>query len=152
MGILIISFLITAVFVFVLLYFIFRKYTSVTNPSKSIGYWLSVVVATPVLYFGIICIWLLLSSQYDAKIFNEENWSTNENTRYEYVDDLIENEKLIGLTIAEVKAMLGEEDNIDDSTITYYIGYSPKYFLNMDPDWLEAKLVDGKVQSVRIRE
>jgi len=56
------------------------------------------------------------------------------------------------MTSTELKTMLGEADHEDDSTVIFYIGYSPKVFLNMDPDWLEAYLVDGAVSSTLIRE
>ncbi len=65
---------------------------------------------------------------------------------------MIESKKLIGLTSGELKSLLGEADYEDDSIISFYIGYSPKHFLNMDPDWLKTNLIDGKVSNTYIRE
>lgn len=81
-----------------------------------------------------------------------EKWTESRDSRYLYVEDLVDDEKLIGLTSSELKSMLGEADHEDDSTMIFYIGYSPKYFLNMDPDWLETTLINGRVSKVNVRE
>ena len=152
MGILVLSFLVTSVLVFVGLFLLFRKYSSRKKPLSNLYYWITAIVATPCLYIGFLLIWLVVSSSYERKEFDKENWAENRDTRYVYVEDLVDGEKLIGLTSSELKSMLGEADHENDSTMTFYIGYSPKHFFNMDPDWLETNLIDGKVNNVYVRE
>lgn len=152
MGILFISFLATTILVFLLVFLLFRKFSQRKNISKDPRYWLVSVVASPVVYIGFLLIWLLMSSSFEAKEFTKENWANNRNTRYEYVSDLIDNNKLIGLTKIELDSTLGKADYEDDSITQYYIGYSPKVLLNNDPDWLITDLVEGKVSNAYIRE
>jgi len=60
-------------------------------------------------------------------------------------DDLVDNEKLIGKTKEEIKELLGqEENNLDASRWTYYIGYKPS-IIGIDPDVLEIEFKDDKV-------
>jgi amino acid transporter len=152
MGIVIFSLLVTAVLVFTGLFFLFRKFNSKTKPMSNIYYWITAFIATPTFYIVFLFIWFFASSSYETQEFNKKNWTENRDSRYVYVDDLIESGKLIGLTSSELKNMLGEADYEDDSIISYYIGYSPKHFLNMDPDWLETDLIDGKVSHTYVRE
>ena len=151
MGILLLSFLLTTLVVFITLFLLFKKFSSKKLPLSNFWYWISSFIATPLVYAGVIFVWFLISSSFEKKEFDKEIWLENRDIRYVYVDDLIDGKKLIGLTSDELKTMLGEVDYEDDSTILFYIGYSPKVFLNMNPDWLETYLVDGKVGSALIR-
>ena len=152
MGIVILSFFVTTVLVFTGLFFLFKKYKPKTKPMGNIYYWITAIIATPAFYMGFLFIWFSASSSYEKREFNKTNWTKYSDNRYLYVDDLIENEKLIGLTSGELKNMLGEAEYENDSIISFYIGYSPKHFLNMDPDRLEAELVDGKVSNTYVRD
>ena len=153
MGIITLSFFATAVLVFVGMFFLLKKFTTKTKPMSTLSYWITAIIATPVLYICFLFIILYISSSsYQSFEFNQENWIENTDSRYIYVDDLIKNEKLIGLTSSELKNMLGEADHEDDSIISFYIGYSPKHLLNMDPGWLVTYMIDGKVNNVYVRE
>ena len=152
MGIVVLSFFVTTVLVFAVLYLLFRKYSSRKNPLSNVYYWLAAIVATPGFYIMFILIWFFVSSSYERKEFDKESWTNNRGSRYVYVEDLIEGEKLLGLTGNELKSMLGEADHEDDSTMTFFIGYSPEHFLNMDPDWLVTDLTDRKVSEAYVRE
>ena len=152
MGIVVLSLFVTTLLVFTGLFLLFRKYRPRKNPLSNLYYWISAIIATPSLYIGFILIWFFVSSSYERKEFDKVDWAENRDSRYEYVEDLVDGEQLIGLTSSELKSMLGEADHEDDSTMTYYIGYCPKHFLNMDPDWLETDLIDGRVCNVNVRE
>ncbi len=152
MGLLVLSLLVTAVLVFAGLFLLFGKYASGKNPLRNLYYWITAIVAIPCFYTGFLLIWFLVSSSYERKAFDKENWAQNRDSRYVYVEDLIDGEKLIGLTGSKLKMMLGKADYEDDSTMIFYIGYSPRHFLNMDPDWLETNLPEGKVSNVYVRE
>jgi hypothetical protein len=152
MGLILSSFISISVLVFSGFYVYFKAKNPTKNPFDTSFYWITSFLSTPVLYVGMIFIWLFISSSYENKIFIEDDWAKNRETRYEYVQDLVENHKLMGITRSELKAKLGEADQEDDSIMTFYIGYSPDHFFNMDPDWLEVVLRDGKVKEVRVRE
>jgi amino acid transporter len=152
MGVFALSLIFVSALVFIGVFLLFKKFKSRSTPFKNPFYWVTAVIVTPVVYIGVISIWFLYTSSYEAKSFDKVDWSENRETRYEYVDDLVDNNKLIGLTKNELGEMLGEFDYEDDSLLIFYIGYSPKYFLNMDPDWLEIDLTDGKVSNVRIKQ
>jgi len=152
MGTVILSILFTIILVFSGLFFLFRKYRSHTNPLRNLYYWITAIVATPIFYIGFLFIWFFASPSYETQEFNKEKWTENRNSRYVYVDNLIDREILIGLTSSELKSILGEADYEDDSTMSFYIGYTPKHFLNMDPDWLVNELINGKVNNVYVRE
>jgi len=98
MGIIVLSFLVTAILVFSALFLLFRKIRSGKNPARDSRYWLTAIIATPIVYIGLLFTWFFFSSSYETKEFNKENWLEDQDTRYVYVDDLIDNEKLIGLT------------------------------------------------------
>lgn len=152
MGIVFLSLLLTAMLIFIGLFFLFRKKNSNKNPLSNLYFWITAIVAIPCFYIGLLFFWFLVSSSYESKEFDTENWADNRDSRYVYVDDLIDGQKLIGITSSEIKSMLGETDYEDDSTMRFYIGYSPKTFLNMNPDWLEIVFIDGKVSKAYVRE
>ncbi len=152
MGIVILSFLVIIFLVFAGLFLLFRKYGSRKSPFINLYYWITAVVITPLLYIGLLFIYLSISSSYERIGFDKENWAENRDSRYIYVEDLVDNNKLIGLTSTELKSMLSDADHEDDSTIIYYIGYSPQHFFNMDPDWLVTDLVNDKVSNAYVRE
>jgi hypothetical protein len=152
MGTLVLSFLVTIVIVFGGMFFAFKKFSSGKKPFSSGFYWLTSIILTPCIYIGVIFVWLSVSSSYEKKPFDADRWAADRHTRYEYVDDLIDNNKIQGLTSSEVVSMLGEADQVDDTAMVYYIGYCPKHFFNMDPDWLVGNLSDGKVSNVYVRE
>ena len=150
MGIILISILIVSVLAFLVTLFFFKRFRPSINPYKNPFYWITAIVMIPIIYVGLLSIWFAVSSSYPERSFDKRKWADERNSRYEYVDDLVKNKKLIGLTSLEVKSMLGEPDSENDSTMTFYIGYSPKYFFNSDPDWLELEFNTGQVYNSRI--
>lgn len=152
MGTIVLLLFVTAILVFTGLYFVFKKFSSKSNPTTNILYWITSMVATPVIFIVVLFSWFSVTSSYQTLEFNKTSWTEKRDSRYVYVDDLIDNQKLIKLNSDELKSLLGEPDYEDDTIATFYIGYSPKHFLNMDPDWLETDLEDGKVRSAVVRE
>ena len=152
MGLIVISFFVTALLVFTIVFLLFRKFGHGNNPFRKSYFWIASIVLTPVIYFGSLFTWFSIAASYEAQEFDKNTWQKNEESRYVFVDDLVEGEKLIGLSRDELESMLGKADYEDDSTMTYYLGYSPGVYLNMDPDWLVSDLTDGKVSYVYIRE
>ena len=63
--------------------------------------------------------------------------------RFEYVDDLIASEVLIGMNQDEIMKLLDKADHQSTELMFYYVGYSGRHFLGIDPDWLNLRFKDG---------
>ena len=151
MGLLVLSFFVVIIIVCSTLFFLFKRKDSILNPFKNPYYWITSFIAIPIVIAGTIAIWYLVATTYQKKEFHKITWNENKEYRYELVDDLIESNKLIGLTQEEIINLLGEADYNEDLVYGYYIGYSKAYFLNLDPDWLEIEFVNNKANIVRVR-
>jgi amino acid transporter len=145
MGTVVSILLLAGLITFIGFYFLFRRLNRDKNPISNPLYWISSIIGSPILLAGIIWVWFLISSNYEEKEFDSKAWIEQRETRYEYVDDLVNEQKAIGLEKSEVLEKMGKPDNQSDTSLTYYIGYTPKYFMNMDPDWLEIKLENNIV-------
>lgn len=118
------------------------------NKKRIITTWIVAIITTPFVYAGIIVLILLAMSYYPTHSFNQAEWLENKNKRYQISDDIIDSNMLIGKTKAEVKQILGDEGNPDESDHwTYYLGYKPG-FISIDPDVLDIDFKDGKVVKV----
>lgn len=142
--------LILAVPTFFLVRLIFKKINPTWNSLKNPFLWLTTFFMTPIIYVGLIFTWISFETYYPEKDFDKEKWADNLEKRYEYADDLVDNDKLIGLTKKEIKEMLGEPEYENEKTMTYYIGFSPRHLFGIDPDYLEIDFEDGKAHETRI--
>ncbi|WP_460220689.1 hypothetical protein [Psychroserpens sp. MEBiC05023] len=62
--------------------------------------------------------------------FNASRWHSEPTLRYKMVDDIIDNELLIGLTQDEVFSLLGQPEFFNETSenqITYYLGKAPSF-------------------------
>jgi hypothetical protein len=97
-------------------------------------------------------IFLLTTPIYLHYSFDKDEWRTNIDQRYKMADDLIDSEKVLGLTESQVIELLGKPTNKYDNTIRYYIGDRPTPGLDLDPDELVLDLKDGKVVKSYLHE
>lgn len=118
------------------------------NKRRTITTWIVTIITTPFVYAGMIVFILLAMSYYPTHSFNKAEWLENQEKRYQLSDDIIGSNMLIGKTKAEVKQILGDEGNPDESDHwTYHLGYKPG-FISIDPDVLDIDFKDGKVVKV----
>jgi hypothetical protein len=118
------------------------------DKTRKIATWTATLIATPLIYIGIIMLLLFGMSYHPTNEFDKEKWFSNKETRYELSEDIIESKMLIGKTKSEVRQILGDEDNTDKSNNwSYYLGFRPG-LLNIDPDILYIEFKDGKVITV----
>lgn len=108
------------------------------------------IFLTPITYVGIFLIWVYTVSYYPNKEFDKELWLKMEDKRYELVNDLIKNEKLIGKNKIEVIELLGDDYNEIENSINYYIGYEPS-ILGIDPSILIVEFENNIVVRVTKR-
>lgn len=132
-------------------YYIFhwllKKFIQV-DKTRKIATWTATLIATPILYFGLILLWLISMSYHPTNDFDKQKWFENKESRYEISKSIIESKMLIGKTKSEVRQLLGDEGNKDESDYwNYYLGFRPG-FANIDPDVLYIKFKDGKVFKV----
>lgn len=142
--------LVIAIVIFLIGFLILRKRQPTKNHFNNPILWITTIVSTPLIYMGFIFLWITIATHYPQRDFNQEQWFKDKEIRYEYADDLVDNNKLIGQTKAQIIELLGEPDYETETTITYYIGFSPKHFIGIDPDWLEIVFENGKVKTTRI--
>ena len=132
-------------------YYLFRwllkKFIKVEN-TRNIATWTTTIIATPIIYFGIMLLWLISMSYHPTNDFDKQKWFENKKSRYEISEDIIESKMLIGKTKLEVRELLGDEGNKEESDHwNYYLGFRPG-FPNIDPDVLYIEFKDGKVFKV----
>lgn len=108
------------------------------------------LVAAPVVYVVIALLVIFSMTWYPKHDFDRNAWLANTEHRYEYADDLVDNARLIGLTRAEVVAMLGEPTMEQNGQLTYYLGFSPRHLISIDPDWLAIEFTNARVSHVHV--
>jgi hypothetical protein len=124
-----------------------KKYIQVEKTRK-IASWTATIIATPIIYFGIILLWLFSISYHPTNDFDKQKWFANKESRYEISEDIIKSKMLIGKTKSEVRQLLGDEGNNNESNHwNYYLGFRPG-IANIDPDVLDIEFKDGKVFKV----
>ena len=103
------------------------------------------IILTPLIYLGIVIIWIFSISYYPKQDFNKEKWESNIEERYTMSKDIIESEMLIGKTKDEVIEILGAEYlTSNENNITYYLGFVPG-FVSIDHDVLDIYFENGRV-------
>ena len=109
----------------------------------------STIVLSPLIYAGLIMIWIFSVSYYATHGFDQEKWNTNLEERYRMSKDIIDSEMLIGKTREEVIDILGAEYSLGaNDVLIYELGHVPG-LLNIDPDFLEITFRDNMVIHVR---
>jgi hypothetical protein len=120
--------------------------------TRKMATWTATILTTPLIYIGLVTLWLYSMNYYPTNDFDREKWFANEEKRYELSEDLIESKMLIGKTKLQVRKLLGDEGNFDESdNWNYYLGLKPGLF-SIDPDMFEIIFKNGKVILVRQRE
>lgn len=106
------------------------------------------VILGPIVYVGLILIWIFYASYYPEEKFSKEKWDTNIEERYSMSKDIIKSDILIGKTRIEIITLLGDDYyEYDKDHIGYYIGFVPQ-IIGIDPDILDIYFKDEKVIKV----
>lgn len=123
-----------------------------TGKRLKIATWAATIVMTPLIYCGLIMLWFFGMSYHPTSEFNKEKWFADKEQRYEMSEDIIKTKVLLGKTKSEIRQILGDEGNTDESDYwSYYLGFRPG-FANIDPDVLDIEFKNGKVIEVRQHE
>jgi hypothetical protein len=126
---------------------LFKKFIKV-GKKRTMATWIATIIATPVIYAALILLWLFSMSYYPTHDFNKEDWLADKTKRYEYSENIIESKMLVGKTKIEIRQLLGDEGNKNDSDHWIYdLGFRPG-FANMDLDILYIEFKNGRVIKV----
>ena len=106
------------------------------------------VVLSPIVYIGLIYLWIFSISYYPTNDFDKQTWESNPEERYKMSEDIIESKMLIGKTKQEIVELLGNDFySYSENHIAYGVGFVPGLF-NIDPDVLDIYFENGKVTKV----
>lgn len=143
----IIIFLVLFVLMFLLIRFLVNKFSLGSESKRKLVIIVSSIIATPIVFIGILIIVMSIIFYYPEVPFNKEQWAQDSSKRYTMSEDIIETNLLIGLEINEIIDLLGTDYYQYDEKIEYYIGFVPG-LLSLSPDILVLKIQDGVVESV----
>ena len=106
------------------------------------------IVLSPIVYIGLIYLWIFSISYYPTNDFDKQTWESNPEERYKMSEDIIESKMLIGKTKQEIVELLGNDFySYSENHIAYGVGFVPGLF-NIDPDVLDIYFENGKVTKV----
>lgn len=143
--------LILAIPVYFLTKWIFKKLKLGNEKNRKYLAIIPTIILSPLLYVGIIMIWIFSVSYYPKTNFKKQEWNENKEERYKMSKDIIKSDILIGKTMEEVIELLGDDFySYEDNHIVYDLGFVPRLF-NIDPDVLEIYFKNGKVIKVEQR-
>lgn len=151
MGIIFLAIIFFFSVVFLVLFLSFKKIRADKNPLSNLKFWIGVVLLTPLVAIGSLYAYLYFSSRYEDKSFESTIWIEDEDNRYLYVNDLVKNELLLSKNRSEIIEKLGEPSIHEDHAFHYTIGYDPKQYFNMTPDWLILEFENDKVDTFYIQ-
>ena len=153
MGYIIVVFTIAA---FVLLSFglnygLFKLINKQKRPVTRWGFWVSVVLTTPVIYFLVVFALFAILSYSPSRDFSKEAWLNEPNKRVELINDLLKNYEIKGKTREEIIALLG--DPLEKSPyfqesgrdMIYLLGPERGTIFGLDSEWLLLWLDNGLV-------
>lgn len=126
----------------------FVKWGIGSERNRNLNAIIMTVILSPMVYIGIITVWISMACHYTSREFDEAGWNTNVYERYRMSRDIISSEMLIGKTLEEVIEILGEDVSIDgEEHVVYYLGFVPS-ILAIDPDVLDIYFRNGQVTRV----
>lgn len=124
---------------------VLRKLKVGTEKNRRFVALIPTIILSPLIYVGLIMIWIFSISYYPTIDFDQTEWNSNIEERYRMSEDIIESKMLIGKTHTEVIEILGTDfSSNSDNKLTYELGHVPGLF-NIDTDYLEVKLENGIV-------
>ena len=127
---------------------LFKKFIKV-DTTRKIATWTATIIATPLIYVGLILLWIFSISYYPNRDFDKQKWFAEKDKRYELSKEIIASKMLIRKSKLEVRQILGDEgDNKDSFNVwTFGLGIRPALF-NIDDSYLQVEFDSNKVVNV----
>ncbi len=125
-----------------------KKYIKV-DKTRKIAILAATIIVTPLIYVGLILLWIFSISYYPNRDFDKKKWVSDKDKRYELSKDIVASKMLIGKTKSQVRQILGDEgDNKDSFNVwTFGLGVRPE-LLNIDDSYLQIEFDSNKVVNV----
>ncbi|MDJ0645714.1 MAG: hypothetical protein QNJ57_06960 [Flavobacteriaceae bacterium] len=134
--------------VYLLCHLAIRKLKIGNSDSRNYIAIIPTLIISPILYLGLILIWMFSASYYPRENFDKIKWHFNNEERFKMSEDIIESKILIGKNKEEIINLLGSDyTTSNESHISYYLGHVPGFF-NIDPDVLTIYFEEGSVIKV----
>lgn len=92
-----------------------KKYIKV-GKTRKIATWSATLIVTPIIYVGLIMLFIFGMTYTPSKDFDKSQWLTDKEGRFQMASDIISSKMLIGKDTNQVKQMLGEPTWGSDST------------------------------------
>ena len=133
-----------------------KKYIKVDRTRK-IATWSATLIGTPIIYVGLIILFMFGMSYKPSKDFDKSQWLTDKEGRFQMAGDLVKSKILIGKDTTQIKQILGDPTWGGDTTQewTYDMGFGGGMFsslfhnLNLTFD-KKGKVIS--VEHVKIRD
>ncbi len=127
---------------------VLKKLNLGTDKNRKLIALIPAIFLSPIIYIGLIYLWIFSVSYYPSNDFDKQEWETNMEERYKMSEDIMESKILIGKTKEEITELLGKDFySYNQNHIAYEIGFVPGLF-KMDPDVLDIYFENGKVTKV----
>lgn len=94
---------------------LFKKYIK-ANQTRKLATYLATLIATPIIYVGLIALFIFGISYEPDKKFNKSQWLANKEERYLMANDIIEEKMLLGKDTNQVKQIVGTPNWKDNTT------------------------------------
>ena len=121
--------------------------------NTKMGKWKYYIVFIILVVFVAGILFIFLSYNW-KHTFTSEKWSNEPDKRALFVDDLLENYEIIGMTESDIVSLLGENDNdmgyfLKDDRVVYCLGLEGQLF-KIDNQWLLLDFTNGIVSDYSI--
>jgi hypothetical protein len=128
---------------------LFKKYIENESRRKT-ATWLATLFITPIIYAGLITVFIYGLSYEPSLDFDQSQWTTDREGRYQMANDLIDSKILIGKDTNQVKQTLGDPTwhNVVNKEWIYNMGMGGGGLGFMFHN-LVVKFSNGKVATVR---
>ena len=123
---------------------------------RNISVWVSTIILTPIIYVGLIGIFIFFITREPSSDFDKSKWLTDKERRFSMGDDIVKSKILLGKDTNQVKQLLGQPTWQDSLNIswTYDMGNGGGglgfLFHNLSVQFDKAKVV--KVDHIRIKD
>ena len=121
--------------------------------NTKMGKWKYYGVFVVLVVFVVGMLFIFLSYNW-KHTFTSEKWSNKPDERALFVNDLLENHEIIGMTESDIISLLGENDNdmgyfLKDDRFVYCLGLEGQLF-KIDNQWLLLDFTNGIVSDYSI--
>jgi len=99
--------LIIAIPTFLFWRWLLKKYITVDRTRK-IATWSATIIGTPIIYVGLIMLFMLGMSYTPSRDFDKSQWLTDREGRFQMAGDIVSSKMLISKDTTEVKQILGD--------------------------------------------